>query len=367
MFLAVEDSTGMGVGTYAQIDFGVWFEQQLLPTMGIAAVAVAPHRRGQRVARLMLEHSLATAQEQKIPLIALYPFQHGFYRKLGWAWVGETRQYRVSARHIPAFEERSRIFPYQSSQVEELKALYEKVASQHNGWLQRRPWQWESILRLKPGEETYCYSEANQLQGYVFLKFAYLNPPQNIPAIIVQEWVALTASAYRGILGFLGSLRDQVSTIVWNTDPTDPFPHLLREQRCDPILPSPAFEFGLTHRFGEIGGGFMWRLVDLDKAFELRPIRAAEQFALAFQVSDPVLGERTIAVEFTTNEMVQLEKKSENVLRTSIEHLTELFFGVRKATDLLRTGEIDYEGDPSVLTKLDAAWQAAPPFCWDFF
>ncbi len=74
-------------------------------------------------------------------------------------------------------------------------------------------------------------------------------------AVVVREWVAQTAEAYRGIVGFLASLRDQVSTVIWNTDSEDPLPHLLKEQQQDPALAGSSFDFGLTHRFGEIGAG----------------------------------------------------------------------------------------------------------------
>ncbi|MBC6435735.1 hypothetical protein FM036_41245 [Nostoc sp. HG1] len=51
----------------------------------------------------------------------------------------------------------------------------------------------------------------------------------------------------------------------------------------------------------------------------------------------------------------------------SIEHLTQLFCGMRSASELHWLGEIEVEGDSSLVAKLDTAWQATPPFCWDFF
>lgn len=365
-FLAIETETGEGVGSYAQLDLRIWFEQQVFPAMGIAAVAVAPHRRGQRIARLMLEHALTMGQEQNLPLIALYPFQHGFYRKLGWAWVEQMHQYRVSARYIPGFRERSQIFPYHPDHQSSLQSVYDQAASHHNGWFQRQPWQWESRLKPAKGREIYCYRHGTELTGYVILQFTHL-PPQAALSVVVQEWVALSAEAYRGILGFLASLRDQISTIVWNTYPADPFPHLLQEQRQDPALASTSFEFGLVHPFGTMGGGFMWRLVDLQQAFALRPIRSGEPFVLTFQVTDPVLGDQAIAAEFANQRMTSLKQPTSTVIYISIAHLTELFCGVRRATDLLWTGEIEYEGDLTLLSQLDRAWRADPPFCWDFF
>jgi predicted acetyltransferase len=368
LFLATETATGEAIGSYAQLDLGIWLEEREFLAMGIAAVAVAPHRRGQGVARLMLEHALEAGRSQQIPLMMLYPFQHGFYRKLGWAWVGCTYQYRISARHLPAYPERSNIIPYDLSQHQQaLPMVYHSMAPCQNGWLQRRDWQWQDYLKPSKGREIYCYVEAGKLLGYVILQFAYPDSAQKPLAVIVREWVALTAKAYRGIVGFLGSLRDQVSTVIWNTYAEDPFPHLLKEQRQDPALANTPFSFGLTHRFGEIGGGFMWRLVDLEVAFRLRRIQTGSPFTLTFQVSDPILGDRSLTVDFADGQMRPSHQSAATVIKLSIEHLTSLFCGMRQATELLWTGEIEVEGDRDLLSKLDAAWKATPPFCWDFF
>ncbi|MBD2021239.1 GNAT family N-acetyltransferase, partial [Leptolyngbya sp. FACHB-36] len=283
-FLAVEATTNQAVGAYVQIDLELLLQQKRFPTLGLAGVAVAPERRGQRVARRMIEHALETGRSHQYPLAMLYPFQHGFYRKLGWAWVGRSHQYRVSTTHLPRYSEPQSfatagltgIFPYDATQQQALQTVYQTAAVQHNGWIQRREWLWDSLLKPKTGREIYTYVEAGALLGYVVLQFTQL--PDRL-AVVVREWVALTSTAYRSILGFLASLRDQVSTIVWNTFAEDPFPHLLSEQRRDPSLSAAPFEFGLTHAFGEIGGGFMWRLVDVQRAFEQRPVQAIDPFA----------------------------------------------------------------------------------------
>jgi predicted acetyltransferase len=368
VFLAVEDQTGQSVGSYVQLNLDIWFQGQQFPAMGIAAVAVAPHRRGRQVARQMLTHALESGRSQQVPILALYPFQHGFYRQLGWAWVGQVHQYRVATRNLPIYPDRLKILPFDSAQqTDGLKAAYAQAATQHNGWLQRRDRQWEQILQPKPGREVYCYSEAGQLLGYVILQFIHLEAQNPRLAIGVQEWVALNAAAYRGILGFLGSLRDQFSTIVWNTFANDPFPHLLREQQTDMSLHEPSFGFGLVHRFGAIGGGWMWRLVDLHRAFGLRSIQPVEPFALTFRVIDPRFGEQTIGVEFAAAQMHCSAKPAGSIVTLSVEQLTALFCGMRHAIDLYWTGELELDGDPALLNHLDRAWQATPPFCWDFF
>ncbi|MEX0271061.1 enhanced intracellular survival protein Eis [Leptolyngbyaceae cyanobacterium UHCC 1019] len=361
------DQAGHLAGRYRHLELALFFQGVEFPMAGVAGVAVAPERRGQKIAQGMIEHALKLFHEQQIPLSMLYPFQHGFYRKLGWAWVGETRQYQVSVRHLPLYPERVQVVPYQDDLETAIKTVYLKAAQQHNGWLQREPNRWKGFFKPEGGREIYGYAETGPLLGYIVIEFTHLEPTKTQWAIAVQEWVALTPAAYRGLIGFLASLRDQVTTIVWNTDPQDPFPHLLSEQRCDPALPPQPFEFGFTRRFGVTGGGFMWRLVDVGKALELRPINPGEPFAIAFHIIDPILGNQQFSVEFADQKMYCTQKSAPASIMVSIEHLTQLFCGMRSAVELHWLGAIDIEGDSTLLSKLDAAWQAKSPFCWDFF
>ncbi len=363
-FLAV-DVQGQPVGCYSQLDLGIWLEKQLIPTLGLGGVAVAPHRRGQGVARHMLEHALKTALQQNVPLAMLYPFQQGFYRALGWAWVGETRQYRVATRDLPEFAESQQVVPFDPEAHQlGVQQLYEQGAILQNGWLQRRDWQWKSFFKPTAGQEIYCYVDAGKVLGYGMGQFTEINGQW---AIAIREWVALTPAAYRGILGCWAGWRDQISTVIWNTYATDPFPHLLREQRRTPHLPTEPFGFGLTQNFGAIGSGFMWRLVDLHRALELRPIQPVVAFALTFVVQDAVLGNQTLSVAFEEGRMRILDQATDTVITLSVEQLTLVWSGVRRMTELVAMGSVDVLGDRTRLSLLDAAWQAKPPFCWDFF
>jgi len=364
-FVAVERVANQAIGAYVQLDLSLTFTQVEYPLVGIAAVSVAPHYRGRGIAQQMLEHALETGRSQRCPLMMLYPFQHGFYRKLGWAWVGQTMQYRVAARHLPSYPERAKIQPYDpATQANSLYTAYQTAAIAQNGWLKRSPHQWEQRLRARAGQEVYCYLEDQVVEGYIIFQFAVVAGQLSA---IVQEWVATTPSAYRGILGFLSHLRDQVAVVIWNTYRDDPFPHLLKEQRSAEILQPAPFEFGLTHAFGQVGGGFMWRLVDVGAAFERRSLQAHSPFVARFQIEDTVLGHQSITFEFAENKVHQTSTSPQTTIALSIEHLTQLFAGFRRSQDLMWTGEIAIEGDRAVLPQLDAALATGDPFCWDFF
>jgi predicted acetyltransferase len=366
-WVVVDEKNSALVARYRHLELSQFFAGALFPMAGVAGVAVAIERRSQGIARWMLEQALKDFREQQIPISMLYPFQHGFYRSLGWASVGRSHQYCISTRHLPIYPERMNLIAYDPSQEATWQAVYQKAAMHQNGWLQRTDWQWQQFFKLEGSWERYGYQEAGVLLGYVVIQFTHLQPGATQLVVVVHEWVALTVSAYRGILGFLASLRDQFTTVVWNTHPEDPFPHLVKEQRRDLSLPMVPFEFGLSDAFGEIGSGFMWRLVDLKTAFEIRPIQVGSPFAIAFNVTDAILGNQSLVVEFCDRQMHVIQTPAPTTIHLSIEHLTILFAGQRRSRDLLWLGEIEISGDETLLAQLDNAWEIPYLFCWDSF
>ncbi len=355
------NSDGQAVATYRLLELKTVLERQELPLGGLAGVAVAPEARGQGIAQALIRHALDQMRERKLPLSMLYPFQHGFYRKLGWAWVGQLHQYTVATDSLPRSPERLSVVPCDwAKHGPELRKLYERAALRHNGWLVRQEALWQKFIKPATGREIFCYVEQGRLLGYLVVQYQQEDGGRRL---LVREWVAMSRDAYWGLLGFLSAMRDQIKAVSWTTYPEDLFPYLLKEQR----QVSQGALVGLTHRFGEIGGGFMWRLVDVSEAFRLRAIQQGPPFILTFEIQDPELGEQVITANFTAGRMHPVAQAQPAVLRLSIDHLMELFCGLRKASELAWTRELEFTGERSLLSQLDRAWECTPPFCWNEF
>lgn len=384
-WVAVDFTRDAVIGTYTTIDFQVSVLGTAMPAIGLAAVAVAPEARGQRVAQSMLTQAIQQAQQNHIPMLMLYPFQHGFYRRLGWAWIGQMYQYAIAPAHLPRYTVPGQVLPLTATDRPAIEHTYQQAVQQHHGWLWRSAWQWDAYFKADvtadSGQTIFGYWQEAALQGYLVLQFQ-VRPLLygNAPIVVVREWVALTSEAYRGLLTFLRGLRDQFSVLLWNTDCQDPFPHLLQQQDRVLLPHQDRNLMGFNHRLGELTSGFMWRLVDLVQAFHRRSIQPVDPFCLRFHVRDEILGDRTLEVnfhdrtmtahllsqgEFAPSAIDQTSVQAEATL--SIEHLTALFAGVRRVRDLLWIGDLDWKGDPSYQETLDRAWQAPIPSCWDFF
>lgn len=363
----VEDASGAIGARLRELQLQTWFLGVSWPLVGVAGVAVAMERRSQGLARWLLEQSVQEWRSRQLPLSMLYPFRHSFYRRLGWTTVGHHHQFQVATRHLPLYPERQGVSAYQTTDREAMVALYAAVARQHNGWLHRTAWQWEAFFTVRGGRELYVYREGGELAGYIAVEFKQPAWSQGADVVVVQEWVARSPAAYRGLVGFVGALRDQIPIAVWNTHRRDPLPHLLLEQRSAPAQPSSATEFGFTHHFGAIGGGFMWRLLDWQEALTLRPIQPGPEFALTLVVHDPILGTETATVECAAGQMQLTQEPAPTTIHLSIEHLTAVFAAERSPVELHWTGELKVEGPEAVLQHWAIAWKADPLFCWDFF
>jgi len=63
--------------------FGQDFGGRRVPMAGLSSVAVAPHRRGEGLARRVITMCLADRRERGQAISSLYPATTGLYRRLG--------------------------------------------------------------------------------------------------------------------------------------------------------------------------------------------------------------------------------------------------------------------------------------------
>ena len=130
----------------------------------------------------------------------------------------------------------------------------------------------------------YGWYEGDALTGYV--RYESERQPGSWIRLRVQEFIATTLDATRGLLGFLGGQESQSSDVVFvHSALVDVSPLLW-------LLPEP-------HRNLEVQGFLCWmqRIVNVEAAMTARgwPARAAGRLEL--EVTDPVTGVERMVVE----------------------------------------------------------------------
>lgn len=88
------DETPVSVASYFELDARL--RNVTVPTAGISTVATPPEHRRQGYVRALLTEMLRETRAEGLPFTALWPFEHPFYRKLGWGTA--HRLYRVEGQ-----------------------------------------------------------------------------------------------------------------------------------------------------------------------------------------------------------------------------------------------------------------------------
>ena len=135
----VFDSEGRLVAKAVDREQGQWFGGRVVPTAGVAGVAVVPDKRRKGLARLVLSRLLHDARERGAAISTLYPTTPFPYRRLGWEEVGALTYHALPAtalagiRPDPAIELR----PATLGDFSSIAALYRQVAAAGTGLMER--------------------------------------------------------------------------------------------------------------------------------------------------------------------------------------------------------------------------------------
>jgi len=200
------------------------------PLGGIGAVACTTDQRGRGHVGRLLEEALRTMHETGQYLSGLYPFSFAFYRRYGWDWVGEQKQYSVPTSELKASPEGRYLAAYEGlDALEVVRPVYEKFARRHYGMGLRTetapgeavPHWWKRALDHRDNRTTYVqmYSDPATGEAEGYLTFCY---PEDGDTGQIGEFYANTPAAYRGLLSVLHYYGVQVEKVAWSAPMDDP-------------------------------------------------------------------------------------------------------------------------------------------------
>jgi len=200
-----------------------------VPTLGVAAVAVAPHARRRGLGAHLCRTALRIGRDRGDLLAALYPFRTDFYARLGFALAGELHRYRFPPEALPAFDGVDRVQVCEAP-LGTLPALYEALLPSAHGLVRRSPKRWEALLAASPvafeirsreGE-----GQAGALAGYLLGAIRKL-PRGAGREFRITEFLAVDLDSYRAGLGWLSAQRDAWRQVTLDALPGEQFHRML--------------------------------------------------------------------------------------------------------------------------------------------
>lgn len=218
---------------------------------GVAEVSTPPTHRRNGYSRQLLSESLREYHDQEVDFAALWPFNHSFYRKLGWGRCSD----RISIACTPdALGFVNRIDPPPNSEFVDLDAdrwaaldrVYEGgndhglAMDRTEEWWRKRVFDWRTDPYVAGWERD------GELRGYL----VYTIEDEAEQTMAVEELGALDTEAYTELLRFCRYHDSQVDRITIDTKAM-----LVSDLVDDPY----AVDV-------EVHPGAMFRIVDIERA-----------------------------------------------------------------------------------------------------
>ena len=195
------------------------------PTLGLAAVAVAPDFRRRGLGRRMCVHALRIGRERGAVLAALYPFRTSFYASLGFALVGSLLRHRFDPSDLPLYSGWDRV--RRADDPAELRALYQRAARAASGLIDRPDLAWQFLAG--PNTSAYVHDDAaGKATGYIVVR---VKPGAASDRLRVVELVALDRATHDALLGWISAQRDQFREVVYDALASEAMDRRLRHPR----------------------------------------------------------------------------------------------------------------------------------------
>ena len=366
MFVIEDKSAGSGIlGCLRITPFDVYTRGVRMPMAGIAAVAVQPEARRRGIADALMGEALKKMYDMDFPISMLFPFRHRFYKKYGYAHVGNMMLYDLSPADIIPFPERSTVRSFVKSDRSRVKRILEQEVQSRGCFTPLRNDAFWDLVVLPKFKDAYVYDDG-EARGYLafeLYKEAAAAPGAfSEPVINIKEFVGLNAAAHRGLWGFLSAMGEQVARIRF-LGPADYPLHLFLKEPRERDYRRVFFEY---KSFSTVAPGFMLRVINVrDALSRLRhSIESPSDFVVKVTDGSLPQNSRLLNIHIHNGETIVDDTRRPAQFEADIEIFSQVYSGFLKPSDAVKYGFAT--GDPSILATFDELFTAPSPFIYQF-
>ena len=215
-FHIIESATSPAA-VFALIETGHWFGGKVVPACNIAHVAIRPEYRGSGLAATILNFACEEASRRGAAVASLFASTRPVYRKSGFELAGSEMIYEADTSELYKIKANVKCRRVASESVQPvLDEIYREHCRDQNGVLERSAAHWNVLLRAAGDElSTFVFESEGRDVGYIVLDTG------NQECLVLRDWVALSGSAAREILKFLGTFSTVYPRVRWHGGPED--------------------------------------------------------------------------------------------------------------------------------------------------
>lgn len=308
---------------------------------GVSAVMVHPAYRRRRYAGDLMRTALGDMRDRDVSLSLLSPFAHAFYRSFGYELATEGVEYTLKPTDLPTDPGQSNLRAYREEDLFGMMELQETEARGHQLGALRGEAHWRKTLESKDLEAA-VYEIEGEVSGYLIYKMSdYKEGGEPERRLEVQELVAATPEAQRGLVSFLAALDPDAFDIRHWTSREDPLHPYLRSSYVD----------------AKVEPDQMLRLTDVRGALGHLNRKAARPLAL--EVADDTIPENAGEYIIGDGEVVRGAEAGERVT-LDVRQLAQLYAGYLPARQLARHGLLK-TSSPEALDLLEDMFPTGDP------
>lgn len=344
----VYDSDGLEAKVVV-IDFRSHFgENLILPMGGVAGVACLPEKRGRGYVGACLDYSLERMREKGQVVSILFPFAMSFYQKHGWDWTGASRSYSIPPRILKSVPETENVRAAGENDYPAISRVYTAFAQRYRGMNARSEKDWNDMLGSSSEKHTYTYiyEKDGKVEGYL------TNKGWKKKCTKIREFVCLTKSARKALLGLMRRHEMQIDRYKWRSPEAD----LLWND--------------LSHWDVETS---LWptcqsRVVDVKEA--LQALHPSEKLSgtVVFQIHDEHApwNEGVWEADVDCGKIVVNASQKQPQVEMDIKAFSQAYFGTPSLSELRRAESIDVYNEKE-LSILKDILDGPPMWINDFF
>jgi predicted acetyltransferase len=202
-----------------------------VPTLGVAAVAVAPHARRRGLGGAMCRAALRIGRARGDELAALHPFRADFYARLGFGLAGELHRYRLAPGALCVEGDASRV-EHLADPFVVIPELHRVLVPGIHGGVSRSDRRWEALLGRRGQLAFGIRGDGGDWLGYLLGTVQKRGRGRGFE-FHVAELAAGDAAARSAALAWLGEQRDAWASVVVDALPGE----RLHEALAHPSLP----------------------------------------------------------------------------------------------------------------------------------
>ncbi len=308
---------------------------------GVAAVMVHPAYRRRRYAGDLMRVALEDMRDRGINISLLDPFAHAFYRSFGYELATEVVEYTLKPTDLPTDPGQSNLRAYREGDLPEMMELHRAESREHQLCALRSEAFWRKTLGRRDLEAA-VYEAGGGVGGYLIYKMSsYREGREPERRLEVQELVAATPEARRGLVSFLAALDPDAFDIRHWTPRNDTLHPYLKNSYVD----------------AKVEPDQMLRLVDVEGALGHLNREAGP---LVLEVTDDVIPQNAGEYTFGDGRVVR-GAGAEDRVALDVRQLSQLYAGYLPARQLAKHGLVE-ASSPGALDLLEEIFPVGDPW-----